>query len=330
MPTKSSPIELYRNNKDKISLINKDTMKYWQRYEMDMNLRELSEKTIYNYKSDIFQWLVYVYDNQGNVPVTELEEDDIEEFLFYCKKNGNNSRRMKRRMASISAFYKFLRKKRIILENPMEFIDRPKKDIDITVQTYLTIEEVKDMRQKLSKNIENAQTIQQKEDALELRVYAMLSLSTMARVNAIRNITWKSIDFENRMIKDVLEKEQKIVDLLFSTEVRDLLLELKQFREDNKIEDGGYVFFNLYDGQYRPVAATTLNKWCKKIGAMIGEPTLHPHDFRHSGATLLKNAGMNLEDVSSLLNHAGTDVTNKYYIKEDKRKIQTIKDQFEI
>lgn len=60
------------------------------------------------------------------------------------------------------------------------------------------------------------------------------------------------------------------------------------------------------------------------------QDTLHPHDFRHSGATLLKNAGMSLEDVSSLLNHAGTDVTNKYYIKKDTTKIQSAKDRFEI
>ena len=63
---------------------------------------------------------------------------------------------------------------------------------------------------------------------------------------------------------------------------------------------------------------------------MIGEPTLHPHDFRHSGATLLKNAGMSLEDVSSLLNHMGTDVTKKFYIKEDKSKLSAEKDKFEI
>ena len=58
-------------------------------------------------------------------------------------------------------------------------------------------------------------------------------------------------------------------------------------------------------------------------------PTLHPHDFRHSGATLLKNSGMDLEDVSKLLNHKGTDVTSKYYIKEDKKLIQSAKDRFE-
>lgn len=62
---------------------------------------------------------------------------------------------------------------------------------------------------------------------------------------------------------------------------------------------------------------------------MIGHPTLHPHDFRHSFATLLKNeAGLSLEDVSMLLNHSGVDVTRKFYIKEDTSKVRKLKDGF--
>lgn len=328
MAKKSDPIRLY--DESKISLINQETMKYWNRYEMDMSLRELSEKTVYSYRSDAYQWFIYIYDYQGNISVTEVTESDIEEFLYFCKKNGNNSRRMKRRMSTISAFYKFLRKKRIIAENPMEFIDRPKKDTSITVQTYLSKEQIFEMKHKLSEFVEGAKTVQQKEDALMLQLYALFSLSTMARVNAVRNIRWDAIDYDTRIVKGVLEKEQKIVDLMFSKEVCQLLIALKDFRERNDIVDGGYVFAVQYDGERQPISTFTANKWCKKIGMMIGEPTLHPHDFRHSGATLLKNAGMSLEDVSSLLNHSGTDVTNKYYIKEDRAKIHSVKDRFEI
>ena len=132
------------------------------------------------------------------------------------------------------------------------------------------------------------------------------------------------------MVHDVLEKEGKIVDLMFSKEVSELLKELKEYRTEHGIEDGGYVFVGTkINGAWMPITSSTAGDWCKKIGEMIDEPTLHPHDFRHSGATLLKNAGMSLEDVSSLLNHAGTDVTNKYYIKKD-TKIQSAKDRFEI
>lgn len=334
MGGKRSPsIKLYNENKDKIHLLNPLNLKWWDRYEADMNFRALSEKTIYNYKSDVFQWFFYVFENQGNVPVIELNEDDVEEFFFYCNKNGNSTKRIKRRMAAVSAFYRFLRKKKIANNNPVDFLDRPQKDTPITTQTYLTREDVANMRIKLTENVEKAETLYQKEKALELRLYAMLSLSTMARVNAIRNIRWDMIDFDNRIVKDVVEKEQKVVDLFFSKEVKELFIELKAFRRENGIKDGGLVFYSrdIRDGRkHHPISATTLNSWCKRIGKMIGYPSLHPHDFRHSGATLLKNAGMTLEDISSLLNHAGTDVTNKYYIKEDKKKIQAIKDQFEI
>jgi hypothetical protein len=41
-------------------------------------------------------------------------------------------------------------------------------------------------------------------------------------------------------------------------------------------------------------------------------------------------AGMQLEDVSALLNHSGTDVTKKFYIKEDRSRISKLKDKFNI
>ena len=47
-------------------------------------------------------------------------------------------------------------------------------------------------------------------------------------------------------------------------------------------------------------------------------------------ATLLKNAGMPLEEVSVLLNHASTDVTRKFYIKEDNKKLKENKAKYEI
>ena len=328
MAEKSSPIKLY--DPEKAKLVNKETLKLWKRYEIDMTLRELSPKTIYAYQTDAMQWFIFIYENQGNEPVTDLDEGDIEEFLFYCKKNGNNSRRMKRRMSTISAFYKYLRKKRVITENPMEFIDRPQKDTDVLKQTYLTKEQVILMRQKLQENVDNTEGVIAKNDAMELQLYALFSLSTMARVNAVRNVRWESIDFENRIVTGVLEKEQRVVDLFFNNEVKALLLELKKYREQNCIDDGGYLFHSSYKGVVQAISASCADNWCKKIGVMIGEPTLHPHDFRHSGATILKNAGMSLEDVSSLLNHLSTDVTKKFYIKEDKTKIRAVKDQFEV
>lgn len=317
MPERSKRI-LFHDD-DKLNQINPDNLKLMQKYEIDMSLRELSPKTIYAYQNDLEQWLIYILDHQFNQNVIDLTDDDITEFLYFCKQQGNNVERMKRRMASISAFYKFLRKKRLIQENPTEFLDRPKKGLPVTVQTFLTKEQVDLMKFRLSES-----------GNLQLLTYALFSLSTMARVNAVANIKWKQIDFEERVVRDVLEKEGKIVDLYFNEEVKQLLLKLKEQRTTSEIDDFGWVFFSGRNTPEQPISAGTLNEWCKVIGKMIGTESLHPHDFRHSGATLLKNAGMQLEDVSALLNHSGTDVTKKYYIKEDRSRITKLKDQFEI
>lgn len=316
-------------DKEKISQLNPETLKLWNRYKIDMTLRELSPGSIDGYYNDLLHLWIYTYDNFGNVPITELTEDDLTEFFFYCKQQGNNSRRIRRRMSSIAAFYKFLRKKRIIQENPMEFIDRPQKDTDIVVQTFLTRDQVNDIKQKLQKMFDSAKTLTAKHTALQYLVYAMFSLSTMARVNAVSNVTWKQIDFEERTVEDVLEKEGKIVTLYFSTEVRDLLLQLRQFRHDHQIDDNGYVFVAQHagEGSGSPRPAT-LNKWTKAIGQLINVPTLHPHDWRHSGSQLMKLAGAELQDISALLNHAGTDVTVKHYLRMDKEKIRASRDKY--
>lgn len=163
MAKKSKHIQVHD---DKIlSKINLETMKLWNKYKIDMSLRELSEKTIAGYQNDLESWWIYIYKNQGNQSIVDLTEDDITELLYFCKTEGNNSRRMKRRMASISAFYKFLRKKKLITENPMEFMDRPKKDTDVITQTFLTVEQVQELRIVLQNLVENADTHHKKHRA---------------------------------------------------------------------------------------------------------------------------------------------------------------------
>ena len=319
MAERSKRIEVY--NPEKLEKINEDTIKLFKKYKMDMELRELSAATIAAYESDLSQWFIYIYDNQGNQSITELTEDDLTEFFYYCKKEGNNSRRMKRRMSSISAFYNYLMKKRFIKENPMMFIDRPKKDVDVTTQTFLSKEQVGHMEQVLQEHTESH------DGNPQLQLYALLSLSTMARVTAISNLRWEQIDIEERVCNDVLEKEGKVVTLYFNSKVAELFRSLKVYREQNNINDEGYVFITSIGTK---ADSGTLFDWAKKIGKMIDVPTLHPHDFRHSGSQLLKLAGCPIEEISDLLNHSGLDVTKKFYLRPDQKKIRETKDKYEV
>lgn len=317
MAERSKRICLY--DEEKVKQINPETLKLFQKYQIDMSIRDLSKNTILQYNSDLMQWFIYMYNNQFNLSVLEAKDEDLEEYYYWRKQQGNNVNRQKRVMASISAFYKFLRKKKLIVESPVEFIERPKAGQPITVQTYLTKEQVQLMREKL-----------QEHGDIQLQAYAFVSLTTMARVNAVANLRWEQINWDERIFSDVLEKEGKIVELSFSEETKGYLEKLVQYRKEKEINDYGWVFISPYVTEDKPINNGTLNDWCKVIGEMIGEPTLHCHDFRHSYATLLKNEGVNLEDVSVMLNHSGTDVTKKFYIKTDTSKVRKIKDSINI
>lgn len=303
---------------DKAKDINPETLKLFQKYQIDMSIRDLSENSIKQYNADLMQWFIYMHDNQFNLSVLEATDEDLEEYYYWRKKQGNNVNRIKRIMSSISAFYKFLRKKKLITESPVEFIERPKQGQPITVQTYLTKSDIQLMRDKLLEYGD-----------LQLLTYAFLSLTTMARVNAIAHLRWDQINLDDRICENVIEKEGKIVELSFSEETKRYMIQLKEYREQNNINDFGWVFYTPYVNEKKCIMNGTLNEWCKRIGNMIGHPTLHPHDFRHSFATLLKNnGGLSLEDVSMLLHHQGVDVTRKYYIKEDTSRVRKLKDDF--
>lgn len=315
MAERSKRICLYDESKAKN--INPETLKLFQKYQIDMSIRDLSAKTIKQYNSDLMQWFIYMYNNQFNLSVLEATEDDITEYYYWRKQQGNNVNRQKRIMSSISAFYKFLRKKRLITESPVEFIDRPKQGQAIVKQTFLTVDQVNLLRQKLTEYGD-----------IQLKTYILFGLSTMARVNAMAHLRWEQIDFNERMCTDVLEKEGKIVDLYFSEEVSSLLKELKQYRQDNHIEDYGWVFASSYVTKDKCISNGTLNEWCKLAGGMIGIPSLHNHDLRHSGSNLLKEMGMEIQDIAELLHHESTETTVRHYLTVNKQKVKENKDKF--
>jgi site-specific recombinase XerD len=210
MAERSKRICLY--DKEKAKQINPETLKLFQKYQIDMSIRDLSKNSIYGYNTDLMQWFIYMYDNQFNLSVLEATDDDLNEYFYFRKQEGNNTARQRRVMSSISAFYKFLRKKKLITETPTEFLERPKLGQSVVKQTFLTVEQVEQLRQKLSEYGD-----------IQLQAYIFFGLSTMGRVNAMAHLKWEQIDFDERTCFDVLEKEGKIVDLYFSEEVEGLL-----------------------------------------------------------------------------------------------------------
>jgi integrase/recombinase XerC len=318
---------------DKVLEANKQHINKYFNYK-NMNLSESSKDS---YKSDFNQWLVYISEKAQNGQIYEedilriLKDEDgiedmvdlIEDYIAFCVSVlGNNERRIQRRMSSISSFFLYLLKKRRIKSNPLDYMERPSvragEKPQIT-QTFLTSEQIDSIREQL---------IELKDIQLEL--YFELSLSTMARVNAVSNIKVEQINFEAGVIEGVKEKEGYIVDLYCSDRTMELLNQWLELRKEKGIECE-YLFVTKYNKEWKQINKNTMQTvWTKKIGKLVGIESLHPHDFRHSGSSLLFNKGMALEDVQELLNHRSPDTTLKHYIKRDMKKLQDTKKKFEL
>jgi integrase/recombinase XerC len=314
---------------EKLEKVNPKNVELIRKYFVFKNMN-LSESSKISYQSDFNQWLVYIMENYENRYILDIINEDVddmidllEDFIAFCTSVlGNNERRIQRRMSSISSFFLYLRKKRKIRENPIDFLDRPKVSVGEKLQikqTFLTKEQVEEIRKGL-KEIGD----------LQLELFFEFGLSTMARANAISNVKIEQINFEKNRVEDVLEKEGYRVTLFPSQRTMELIKQWLKYREEQGIENE-YLFITKYGGQWKKVEKTTLqSSWIKKIGNIIGIPELHCHDLRHSGSNLLYHSGMKLEDVSLLLNHRGTDVTKNHYLEVNKDAIQDKKAQFEI
>lgn len=314
---------------EKLDKVNPKNKQLINKYFSFKNMN-LSDDTKTSYMSDFNQWLVYIMEYYENKYILDIIENDIddmvdllEDYVAFCTSVlGNNERRIQRRMASISSFFLYLRRKRKIKENPMDFIERPSLkagEKPQIVQTFLSIEQVEEIRKKLAELGD-----------LQLEMYFEVALTTMVRVKALNSIKLEQINFEKGIIERVIEKEGYEVDLYPSERGMKLIKKWLDYRKENNIECE-YLFITKRNNNWEQVSKGAMQSgWVKKIGKLINIPHLHNHDFRHSYSTILYNSGMKLEDVQELLHHLNPDVTLKHYIKKDANKIKDNKKKFEI
>ncbi|WP_195238685.1 tyrosine-type recombinase/integrase [Romboutsia sp. 1001285H_161024_C4] len=284
----------------------------YQMYKGHNELKGLSHKTIRGYEYDLFQWFRFLYSYQEDKTYKDVTSEDIEEYLMYCKSKGNEVSRLQRRVACISSFYIFLRKKKKVTINPALDIERPRKKTFVREKHFLKMEQVEEMKSRITElNNIVAETL------------VLLAINTAARRNALLNIKWSDIDFEEREI-DVIEKGPKEVTLYISIDIRDRLLKLKEYYKENNIESK-YVFLSYYHGEFKQAGNSAISNWVRNAGKLIGIDNLTPHSLRRTAATLLYHNGVDLLTVSNILNHNSTQTT-QIYLQANKKKLKNIKD----
>lgn len=280
--------------------------------ELDMNLqekvkgyldycqfrKELDLKTLKAYRIDLQQYFEYV----GNrAPLKE----QIEEYITELHKKYKQ-KTVKRKIASLKAFYTYLEEMEIIQDNVMHHIRTKFKEENV-LPRIIPREEIEKLLNYMYKKLKDGKEIQ----AHILRNIAIVEIffATGARVYEVANIRWENINLNSGVIR-FRGKGGK--ERIIQVAEKSALNILRRYYNENKnaIHRCGYFFVNQRGSRY---TEQSIREMLKKNSSQAGiKRNITPHMFRHSFATYLIEDGVDVSCVQQILGHSSIKTTQIY------------------
>jgi len=271
-----------------------------------------SKSTIKAYKYDLENFVGVV----GNINVGLLTPTKIRVFIKDFKDKNYSKRGIARKIATLRSFFKFLTKNEFITKNPMEKISSPKIKTEENLPKYLELDDI----EKILKLLRNRSLFNSRRSE---RYYLLVRIlyATMARVSEISNIKIKDINFQQGIIR-LRGKGNKERFIPIDKESLDCI----QDSLDNRIyySENDYLFVNTRNSRLSPRIIQEDIKIIRERGGLSTSKRVTPHIFRHTGATHLRRAGMDISELQDILGHASSNTT-RIYAKND---ITTLKKSY--
>ncbi len=215
----------------------------------------------------------------------------IEKFIEHLKKEGLSNNSIVTYFNKINATLNQAVKEKIITENPVRYIERPKKEE--TEIVFLSKEEIT--------KIINTEFFDN-----EVKNAFLFSCYTGLRVSDIKQLKWKHIT--NNKIQLVQTKTKNAVYIPLNSNALNILEKQKH----NKT-----LVFNLSEHE------SSVNRTFKKLIKLTDiNKKVHFHCARHTFATLLVSSGVNIFTISKLMGHSDIKSTLVYakVVDEEKEK----------
>lgn len=257
--------------------------------------RNLSPKTMEQYVRAI-KSLASVIDK----PYTDIDELDVDYYMSWYEKRNVNNNKGKNQASTcnnerryLSAFFTWMRKEKFRSDNPVELTE-PMKEEQKPVE-YFRPSEMEELR-------EGCQDLRDRAIVEALR-------STGARVGELVEIDRNVIDWQtgDALIKG--EKSGRYRTIYFDEVSR---YHLRKYL-DQRTDDNPALFVSKKK-PYARLQTSGIRNIMKDI-AKRSKMTcrVYPHKMRSTLGMNLRNAGVDIGDVSDVLGHANTTVTKRHY-----------------
>lgn len=263
------------------------------------NNKNLNDKTLKAYKIDLLQYQIF--------SDAILDKQHLLLYIEYLNKTFA-PKTVKRKIATLKAFTRFLLLEDIIEANPFDKIRLNLKEPKILPKT-IPLNIINEILKMAYKQLNNELTVFQHKVILRDIAVLEFLFATGARVSEACSLSPYDVDLNNHTVK-IFGKGSK--ERIIQIENNDVLNALKLYRSAFKedIENSGYFFINKL---HKRLSEQSVREIVRKYTKMINyNKKVTPHMFRHSFATLLLEEDVDIRYIQSMLGHSSITTTQIY------------------
>lgn len=274
--------------------------------------RELNYKTVKAYRIDITQFLDYLAVNQ-----LSIDKKGINSYLDYLHEKYKQ-RTVKRKIASIKAFFNYLDYEERIEINPFNKVRVRFKEEQLLPRS-VSQETIEELLKYMYQQNEDGRLSNWK-SRLMLRDICVIELLFMTgmRISELCDLHQDSVDLSKGVVRVYGKGAKERIIPIGNTKVLQLL---RKYEKAFEKEIGGNFFVNRYG---EPLSTQSVRLMIRNYtkAAGIGQH-ITPHMIRHSFATLLLEKGVDIRIIQQLLGHASILTTQIYtnVASEQKKRI---------
>ncbi len=262
--------------------------------------KALDAKTLKAYRIDLRQFFEFLQ-------TADPQKDEIEKYITELHKNYKQ-KTVKRKIASVKAFYAFLEDEEWIEDNPFRRVKVKFKET-LMLPRIIPRGEIEKLLNSMYAYPKTNR--REAEDRYWLRDMAIVEVffATGARVYEISNLRSDCVDIGSGLIRIMGKGNKERYVQIGEASILRLLVRYYQANE-RAIRESGYFFVNRRGNRF---SEQSIRVMLKKYTRLAGiDRNITPHMFRHSFATYLIEEGVDVSCVQQILGHSSIRTTQIY------------------
>lgn len=264
--------------------------------------KHLNFKTLKAYTIDLKQYC----ENVENFPEC-LSRNSVDQFITDLHKHYK-PKTIKRKIASLKAFFHYLEYKEVLAENPFTKLDIRFREAKLLPKT-IPFHSIQNFLATLYAQKAQAKSEYQLHSCIRDIAVIELLFATGMRISELCSLKPTDIDLESNSIL-IYGKgaKERILQIGNPEVISSLVLYQDTFQED--IRSCGYFFVNKMHHKLSDQSVRfMINRYAELAGI---EQHITPHMFRHSFATLLLEQDVDIRYIQKLLGHSSIGTTEIY------------------